>query len=81
MCLAVPGRIRSIQGDGLARSGRIAFGGITREVSLACVPDARVDDYVIVHAGIAIAHLDEAEARRSLDALGALEALAGAAPA
>jgi len=41
----------------------VRFGGIVKEASLACVPEARVGDYVIVHAGIAISRIDEAEAQ------------------
>jgi hydrogenase expression/formation protein HypC len=60
MCLAIPGRILEITGeDDLARAGRIDFGGIVREASLAAVPEARVGDYVIVHAGVALSVLDE----------------------
>jgi hydrogenase expression/formation protein HypC len=63
MCLAVPGKILSVQGDDpLFRSGRVSFGGIVKEVNLAYTPEAVVDDYVIVHAGFAISKIDEAEA-------------------
>lgn len=65
MCLAVPGNILSIQEtDPLARTGRVNFGGIVKEVNLAYVPEAAVGDYVIVHVGFAISRLDEAEAQR-----------------
>jgi hydrogenase expression/formation protein HypC len=67
MCLAVPGQILSIAGDDpLMRVGRIRFGGIIKEVSLACVPEAEVGDYVLVHVGFAISKLDEEEAQRVL---------------
>jgi hydrogenase expression/formation protein HypC len=70
MCLAVPGRLLSIAGDDpLARTGKVSFGGILKEVSLACVPEAKVGDYVIVHAGLAISVLDEEEAARTLEYL------------
>jgi len=69
MCLAVPGQIASISVNGpLMRSGIVNFSGISREISLAYVPDALVGDYVIVHAGFAISVLDEAEAKASLEA-------------
>ncbi|MDH3455653.1 MAG: HypC/HybG/HupF family hydrogenase formation chaperone [Gemmatimonadota bacterium] len=65
MCLAVPGKILSVSGDDSAlRTGRVSFGGVVKEVSLAYTPDARVDDYVIVHAGFAISTVDEAEANQ-----------------
>ena len=70
MCLAIPGRIDSVDGvDPLFRQARVAFGGVTRMVSLACTPEAGPGDYVLVHAGIAIATLDEAAAERTLAAL------------
>ena len=68
MCLAVPGKIISVEGqDSIVRSGRVEFGGIIREVSLACVPEAKVGDYVIVHAGFALNVLDEEQAQITLD--------------
>lgn len=50
--------------DPLTRSGRVSFGGVVKEVNLACVPEAAVGDYVIVHVGFAISKLDEAEAQQ-----------------
>jgi hydrogenase expression/formation protein HypC len=65
MCLAIPGKILEILGeDPLTRSGRVSFGGVVKEVNLACVPEAAVGDYVIVHVGFAISKLDEAEAQQ-----------------
>jgi hydrogenase expression/formation protein HypC len=69
MCLAVPGRILSIQGEDFARSARVSFGGIVREVSLAYVPEAAIGHYVIVHVGYAMSLLDEAEAMRTFEYL------------
>jgi hydrogenase expression/formation protein HypC len=77
MCLAVPGKVLNIADDEL-RTGRVAFGGITKDVSLAYVPDAKPGDYVIVHVGFAISRLDEAEARKTfayLEQLGDLSEL------
>jgi len=76
MCLAVPGRIISLSNatDPLARTGRVDFSGVSREISLAYVPEAKVDDYVIVHAGFALSVLDEEEARASLQAFRELDA-------
>jgi len=75
MCLAVPGEILSIEKQGEERSGRIRFGGVTREVNLAYVPEARVGDYVIVHVGFAISLLDEEEAKKTLSYLEEMETL------
>jgi hydrogenase expression/formation protein HypC len=63
MCLAVPGRILSIEGDDpLLRAGRVDFAGIVKRVNLSYVPEARIGDYVLVHVGFAITTVDEAEA-------------------
>jgi len=70
MCLAVPGKLLSISGDEpLARMGRVSFGGIVKEVSLAYVPDVQVGDYVIVHVGFALSRVDEDEAQRVFEYL------------
>lgn len=66
MCLALPGQVISIQGEALNRMGRVNFSGIIKEVSLAYVPEAQVDDYVIVHVGFAISRLDTHEAEETL---------------
>ena len=75
MCLAVPGRITDISiTDPLMRTGQVSFGDIIKEVNLACVPDAKIGDYVIVHVGFAISILDEVEAQRVFDTLNQLDA-------
>lgn len=66
MCLAVPGQVLTIKDDTL-RTATVSFGGVTKSVSLALVPEAGVGDYVIVHVGFAISKLDEAAARRTLE--------------
>lgn len=70
MCLAVPGQIIGLSDDNdpLARKGLVNFSGIGKEISLAYVPDAKINDYVIVHAGFALAVLDEADALATLQA-------------
>lgn len=70
MCLAVPGRIVSIEGqDPLLRSGKVDFAGVVKQVNLAYVPEANVGDYVLVHVGFAISTVDEAEARQVFEYL------------
>ena len=67
MCLAVPGEVLSIDEiDPLVRSGNVAFAGVTKRISLTFVPEAAIGDFVIVHAGFAIATLDYQEAARTL---------------
>ncbi|MFQ6101266.1 MAG: HypC/HybG/HupF family hydrogenase formation chaperone [Anaerolineae bacterium] len=67
MCLGIPGRIVEVTEGGLMRMGKVDFGGVTREVCLAYVPEAQVGDYVIVHVGFAISRLDETEAQETLE--------------
>ncbi len=64
MCLAVPAKILSIEGeDPLLRTAKVDFGGVVKSVSLAYLPEAEVGDYVVVHVGFAISRLDEREAQ------------------
>jgi hydrogenase expression/formation protein HypC len=78
MCLAVPGKILSIDGDdALLRSAKASFGGAVMVVSLACAPEARVGDYVLVHAGLAISVIDEAAAAKTLSLLQELRSDSG----
>jgi hydrogenase expression/formation protein HypC len=69
MCLAIPGKILSITGDDVLRSGTVSFGGINKQVSLAYVPEAKVGDYAIVHVGFAISLVDESEAKQTFEYL------------
>jgi len=81
MCLAIPGRVLSIAaGDPLQRAGRMSFGGIVKEVNLAFVPEAQVGDYVIVHVGVALSRVDEAEAQRVFHYLREMDELAELQP-
>ena len=65
MCLAIPGKLLDVEGeDPLLRSGRVSFGGAVKEVNLAFVPEAKPDDYVLVHVGFAISVIDQTEADR-----------------
>ena len=83
MCLAIPGRIITVENheDETFRTAKVSFGGILKEVNLALVPEARQGDYVLVHVGIAISIVDEYEALKTLqyvEKLGALEELKSA---
>lgn len=70
MCLAVPGRIISINGEEqLMRTGKVSFGGVIKEVSLAYVPEAEVNNYVIVHVGFAISIVSHREAELTINYL------------
>ena len=74
MCLGIPGRVVSwLERDPILALAEVEFGGVRRQVQMACVPDARVDEYVIVHAGVAICIIDQEEAQRTLNALVAID--------
>ena len=74
MCLAIPGKIITINGDDtLTRMSVVEFGTITREASLLLVPDAKKGDYVLVHAGVAISVLNEEEAQKTFEYLAQIE--------
>lgn len=62
MCLAIPVRIKSIDGT----DAEVEIGGTTRKTSLMLTPEARVGDYVLLHAGYAINIIDQAEAEETL---------------
>lgn len=70
MCLAVPGKIISIEAaDATFRSGRVDFAGIVKNVNLSYVPEAMLGDYVLVHVGFALSIIDEAEAQQVFEYL------------
>ncbi len=75
MCLAVPGMIVELMdsGDPTQRKGKIDFGGIRKEASLAFTPEAACGDYVLVHAGFALSVVDPAEAQRIFETLSEIE--------
>jgi hydrogenase expression/formation protein HypC len=75
MCLAIPGKVALIEQKDGVRSGRIQFGGITRQACLDFVPEVKEGDYVMVHVGFAISVVDKEEAERTyalLESMGVL---------
>ncbi|MDD2214864.1 MAG: HypC/HybG/HupF family hydrogenase formation chaperone [Oscillospiraceae bacterium] len=56
MCLAIPGKVAAIN----AQQGTIDYGGVTRQADMTLLPQAQVGDMVMVHAGFAIAVMDQA---------------------
>ncbi|GHF86179.1 HypC/HybG/HupF family hydrogenase formation chaperone [Streptomyces thermodiastaticus] len=67
MCLAVPGKVVSIDHRADPLTGLIDFGGVRKQACLEYLPDVQVGEYVIVHVGFALQRLDEASARASLE--------------
>jgi len=65
MCLAVPVKIVSVDGD----AAETEIAGVRRRVSIALTPEAKLGDYVLLHTGYAIGVIDEAEAEETLKLL------------
>lgn len=77
MCLAIPGRVTTIEGDDpLTRMGKVNFGAIVKEACLAYVPEAKIGDYVLVHVGFALQIVDEHEADQVFKYLKEMDELA-----
>ncbi|MBI2428818.1 MAG: HypC/HybG/HupF family hydrogenase formation chaperone [Ignavibacteriales bacterium] len=66
MCLAIPGKIESFVENSDPKMGTVNFGGIRKTVCMEMLPEANVNDYVIVHVGFAISIIDEEEAKETL---------------
>ena len=76
MCLAVPGKITEIYVSNGLKMCKMDFGGVTREVCLAYVPEAQTGQYGIVHVGFVLNLVDEAEAQETLRMLAEISSLA-----
>jgi hydrogenase expression/formation protein HypC len=68
MCLALPGKISELFTTAELHMAKVDFGGVIREVCVEAIPEAKLGDYVIVHAGFALNLLSEEEAMESLQA-------------
>jgi hydrogenase expression/formation protein HypC len=75
MCLAIPGKVVETYREHDVLMGKVDFGGICKRVCLEHVPDAGLDDYVLVHVGFALSRIDEAEAKRVFEFLGQMDQL------
>jgi hydrogenase expression/formation protein HypC len=74
MCLALPARVVALNG----LEATVDLGGVRKTISIALVPEAQLEDYVIVHVGHAIGLLDPEEARRTLELFAELDASSAA---
>jgi hydrogenase expression/formation protein HypC len=72
MCLAIPAKIEQLSGE----EATVQLAGTTAQVVIALVPQAKVGDWVLVHAGYAIAVVPEDEARKTFALLAEMERLA-----
>ena len=77
MCLAVPGKLVSVVDDPepALRRGKVDFGGVKKEISLAFTPEAAVGNYVLVHVGFALSVVDEEEAQKIFEHLKEMQEL------
>ncbi len=77
MCLSIPGKLIEITSklDETFRVGKVSFDGVVKKVSLTLVPEAKVNDYVMVHVGAAISVVDEEEAKKTFAILKQLDEL------
>jgi len=66
MCLGIPGKIIEIYQKDSLRMAKIDFGGILKEACLEYIPEAKVEDYALIHVGFAISLMDEEEAQETL---------------
>jgi hydrogenase expression/formation protein HypC len=70
MCLGVPGKVIEIQSNAAGVTmGKVDFAGVVKEICLAYVPEVKLGEYIIAHAGFAINTLDEQEAREVFETL------------
>ena len=76
MCLGIPGKIISIYEDHGTKMAKVDFGGVTREVCIEVIPEAKPGDWTIIHAGFALNLLSEEEAQETLDILREMDELA-----
>jgi hydrogenase expression/formation protein HypC len=77
MCLSIPGKLIKIntETDPTFKTGKVSFDGVVKDVSLALVPEATINDFVLVHVGAAISIIDEKEAKKTFEILKQLEQL------
>jgi hydrogenase expression/formation protein HypC len=75
MCLAVPGKILTVDNSGELRMASVDFGGVVRDICIEWLPEAGIGDYVLAHVGTALSMIDEESAKASLDAFDEIEKL------
>ena len=69
MCLAVPGKLLSIDESAPLKMGKVDFDGVVTDICLEFLPEAKVGDYVLSHVGTALTLLNEEDAVETLEAL------------
>jgi hydrogenase expression/formation protein HypC len=66
MCLAIPGLIISFYSEKELKMAKVSFNGIIKDISVEWVPESRIGDYVVAHAGSALTILDQKEAEETI---------------
>ena len=70
MCLAVPGKIVSIDAsDPELRMAKVKFGEVIKDICIQWIDEVAVGDYIMAHVGTALSKVNEEDARATLDAL------------
>lgn len=73
MCLAVPGKIISIDdSDPDLKMAKVKFGGAIQDICIQWLDDVTIGDYVMAHIGTALSKVDEEDAKIMLDSLTAM---------
>ena len=73
MCLAIPGKIVSIEENSSPKMAKVSFSGALRDICIDWVPDVKPGEYVLVHVGFALNKIDEEEAEETLKLLNDIE--------
>lgn len=63
MCVAMPGEVMEIKDS----NALVSFGNIKKNIVTTLIPDLKVGEYVLVHAGFAITKIEKAEAKETLE--------------
>lgn len=67
MCLAIPGKVLEIYEQNGIKMGKLDYAGVENEACLEYIPEIKIGEYAIVHAGFGISILNEEEAKLTLD--------------
>ena len=70
MCLAVPGKIISIdETNPELKMAKVNFGGVNKNICIQWLPDVKVGEYVLAHVGFALNKIDEKDAEDTIKVL------------
>lgn len=70
MCLAVPGKIISIdETNPDLKMAKVNFGGVMKDICIQWLPDVKVGEYILAHVGFALNKIDEKDAEETLKIL------------